>query len=424
MSTLLVYIHTGVTINEDNKLVITLSEGDPIIIDKSVVGADGKDGNGISKVTLTEDFCLVFDYTDGTSSDKIGPIKGADGANGADGLTPILTLDNESGDLSVKYGENGNLTLLGNIKGAKGDKGDKGDTGADGRGIADITYSNGKFIFTYTDGTTKEITVSNSGSGGSESETSGMLKFIELSNDTYAVKAGAKASEFTTIEIPPTYNGKSVTQILSSGFKDLTDLQTIIIPDSINEVLNDAFEGCNNIKEVKYGGTVSEWSQITFGNLKSNPNENCGNLYIGNNLITDAVITDGITEIKDYTFYNCRSLTTLTLPDTLLTIGNSSFYKTNITTVTVPNNVKKIKEYAFYDAPLTNIYFKNQNGWSIGENRLPFKISYGQYPHYYSIDESEWMAKFISKKTTVPYNNGYQTTTTTVVYYDVVWSRS
>ena len=47
---------------------------------------------------------------------------------------------------------------------------------------------------------------------------------------------------------------------------------------------------------------------------------------------------------------------------------------------------------------MTNIYFKNQNGWSIGENRLPFKISYGQYPHYYSIDESDWMAKFISKK--------------------------
>ena len=122
---------TGVTINEDNKLVITLSEGDPIIIDKSVVGADGKDGNGISKVTLTEDFCLVFDYTDGTSSDKIGPIKGADGANGADGLTPILTLDDE-GDLSVKYGENGEVTLLGNIKGIKGNKGDKGDAGAKG----------------------------------------------------------------------------------------------------------------------------------------------------------------------------------------------------------------------------------------------------------------------------------------------------
>ena len=161
---------TGVTINDENKLVITLSEGDPIIIDKSLMGAtgaagaDGKDGNGISSVTLTPDFYLVFHYTDGTNSEKLGPIKGEKGDKGDDGVGIANVSLDANGNLYITYSNTNVPVLLGNARGPKGDAGDtgpagpKGDTGADGKDGVGIknAYVNSErhLILELTDGTT------------------------------------------------------------------------------------------------------------------------------------------------------------------------------------------------------------------------------------------------------------------------------
>ena len=317
---------TGVTINEDNRLVITLSEGDPIIIDKTVVGADGKNGNGISKVTLTTDFYLVFDYTDGTSSDKIGPIKGRDGENGKDGLTPILTLS-ENGDLSVKYGESGNLTLLGNIKGAKGDtgdtgdtgatgaKGDKGDTGAqgekgeNGRGIAKTEIVNGELIITYSDGSTQSVGKLNDDS--QIKNEIGLLEYCEyytISPDgTYGVCLKSNIGKYaTSVVVPSMFNGKPVTKVGgiygARGFGSST-LTQILLPDTIVSIGADAFK---------------EASSLTRVNIPS-----------------------AVTTIGEYAFYGCSKLQK----------------------IVIPANVTKIGAGAFANAGLTEIVFENPSNW-------------------------------------------------------------
>ena len=260
-----------------------MSEGDPIIIDKSVVGADGKDGNGISKVTLTEDFYLVFDYTDGTSSDKIGPIKGKDGANGADGLTPILTLDNESGDLSVKYGESGTVTLLGNIKGIKGDKGDKGvdgksayelyiaahpeytgtqeewlaalkgEKGDTGRGIEKTEIVNGELIVTYTDNTTQNV------GKVKEDDYTEYLKFERLSDGTLSVAIKEDYKRFVKkIVIPSEYYGFKVTKISKEGFYYCDMLEEIVLPESLLYIETYAFRACKSLTKITIPKNVKE----------------------------------------------------------------------------------------------------------------------------------------------------------------------
>ena len=161
---------TGVTINDENKLVITLSEGDPIIIDKSLMGAtgaagaDGKAGNGISSVTLTPDFYLVFHYTDGTNSEKLGPIKGEKGDKGDDGVGIANVSLDANGNLYITYSNTNVPVLLGNARGPKGDTGDtgpagtKGDPGADGKdgtGIKNAYVNSARhLILELTDGTT------------------------------------------------------------------------------------------------------------------------------------------------------------------------------------------------------------------------------------------------------------------------------
>ena len=158
---------TGVTINDENKLVITLSEGDSIIIDKSLMGAtgaagaDGKDGNGISSVTLTPDFYLVFHYTDGTNSEKLGPIKGEKGDKGDDGVGIANVSLDANGNLYITYSNADVPILLGTVRGPKGDTGaagPKGDPGADGKDGVGIknAYVNSErhLILELTGGTT------------------------------------------------------------------------------------------------------------------------------------------------------------------------------------------------------------------------------------------------------------------------------
>ena len=56
----------------------------------------------------------------------------------------------------------------------------------------------------------------------------------------------------------------------------------------------------------------------------------------------------GATKIKDYAFYQDASLTSVTIPDSVIIIGRSAFtYCKALASITIPNSVKWIRESAF-----------------------------------------------------------------------------
>ena len=73
--------------------------------------------------------------------------------------------------------------------------------------------------------------------------------------------------------------------------------------------------------------------------------------------LTNITIPDSVTAIGNYAFCVCTSLTTITIPDSVTTIGDFAFRNcTNLTTITIPDSVTTIGEYAFFDCTsLTNI---------------------------------------------------------------------
>ena len=293
----------GITVNENNYLVIDMKYGEDIIIEKSIVGADGKDGkdgangNGIKSITLTNDYMLVIETDNGKTT--LGPIRGEKGEQGiqgpqgsqgiqgvagADGLTPILSLD-EGGNLSVKYGEEGILKPLGNIKGPKGDKGDngdkgdkgdtgaqgpqgevgpqgpKGDAGADGRGIAKTEIVDGHLWITYTDDLDNPIDV---GTVVEDLPTETLLEYVLLNDNTYGVKAGAIAKNASIIEIPSAYKNVPVTQVLADGFSGLTTLTKIVLPTSITIINDNAFYNCINLTDVSLPSSLTKIGRSAF----------------------------------------------------------------------------------------------------------------------------------------------------------------
>ena len=136
----------------------------------------------------------------------------------------------------------------------------------------------------------------------------------------YVTSIGSSAFEDCTslesVEIP-----SSVTSIGYRAFRDCGSLTSIIIPSSITYIGSYAFENCTSLTAV-YITDLEAWCNISFDSVSSNPLYYAHNLYLNGELVTDIVIPDGVTSI-DYAFYNCTSLTSITIPSSVASIGTS-----------------------------------------------------------------------------------------------------
>ncbi|MBR2384103.1 MAG: leucine-rich repeat domain-containing protein, partial [Clostridia bacterium] len=120
--------------------------------------------------------------------------------------------------------------------------------------------------------------------------------------------------------------GTSVTTIGEEAFYSCSSLTSVKIPDSVTTIGEEAFYSCSRLKSVYYNGDVEGWCNITFSDNFSNPLYYAKNLYIGGELVTELVIPNSVTKIKDYVFYNCDSLTSVEIGGSVTTIGYCAFY--------------------------------------------------------------------------------------------------
>ena len=152
---------------------------------------------------------------------------------------------------------------------------------------------------------------------------------------------------------------ENVTKIRSNAFNSYTQLQSISIPKSVSNIFNNAFNSCTNLKQVYYNGTIDDWCSINFSNPTANPLFYGAMLYIGNQLVKDTTIN--CEKIKDYVFSYYKSLETVTIGNSVTSIGNYAFeYCSNLTSITIGNGVTSIGNYAFYYcSSLTSIIIGN-----------------------------------------------------------------
>ena len=117
--------------------------------------------------------------------------------------------------------------------------------------------------------------------------------------------------------------------IVTKGDKEYSG--DITIPSSIK------------VNESEY--TVREIEEAAFSNCSS---------------LTSVTIPNSVTSIGDNAFSDCSGLTSVTIPNSVTSIGYRTFYHSGLTSVSIPNSVTSIgKEAFFFCSSLTSITIPN-----------------------------------------------------------------
>ena len=113
----------------------------------------------------------------------------------------------------------------------------------------------------------------------------------------------------------------------------LTELEDVTFVYNPNAVSYDSFYGCKKLSGIILPESVTSIGDYAFGY--------CTNL-------TTIAIPNGVTSIGDETFRSCRSLTTITIPDGVTSIGDYTFTNCrNLTGITISDRVTSIGNFAF-----------------------------------------------------------------------------
>lgn len=211
-------------------------------------------------------------------------------------------------------------------------------------------------------------------------ETAGLI--FEENGDFYTVAGIESNAGASDIVIPTFHNGKIVSAIKESAFEGNTSLRSIVIPDGVTTIGRWAFWDCTslstitigkgvktfgnkvfgstNISRVNYTGTAEDWCRIEFTDEGSHPfySSVAGSrqIWLDEDTAMDSVtIPDDMTKINAYSFYQCESITNITVGKNVEEIGESAFYNcTNLAYIDFADApLESIGEEAFYGCALS-----------------------------------------------------------------------
>ena len=139
-------------------------------------------------------------------------------------------------------------------------------------------------------------------------------------------------------------------------FANCGALTEVTLP-SVEELGNATFNGATSLNKVTFGAQATTTGTYTFGGQDFKRTDGGWAMQDWYAPITEVIfLGNGIETIGMGTFYACKELTKITLPDSVKTVGAYAFYGCGaLTDVENIENVATFEAYAFYNTALTEL---------------------------------------------------------------------
>ena len=345
------YITSVDPLTENGKVVgytIKFAKSNPIVIYNGKDGADGVDGNtpvigvkkdtdGIYYWTLDGEFIVV----DGQKIKAQGT-DGNNGTDGSDGVTPKLEI--REGYWWISYDNGTNWTQLGKAT---------GEDGKDADSIK-ITQDENNVYFELADGTI--ITISKTGQS-----TPDIIKFADM-----AVKSVCVKKWDTNGDGELSYEEAASITTIEKAFKEneyIASFDEFQYFTGITAIDDEAFLSCKNLYSISIPKNVK-----TIGNRAFYCAESEGSYIYYTSSLSTISLPDGLISIGDYAFERCNFLKSITIPASVTLIGTSAL-----------------------NCTVQNIYFKPSNPPTfgskyIGTNATKIYVPQGSVEQYKAVE--------------------------------------
>ena len=163
------------------------------------------------------------------------------------------------------------------------------------------------------------------------------------------IKVMAAGGYIESATIPSTINGKPVTEIADSGFRNCKYLKTVTLPNSITEIGSSAFDGCSSLVSINIPSKVTEIPYWGFQHCTSLKSINLSNITTINpdafydcTSLSSVTLSSKLKTIDSGAFKGCSSLKSITLPSSLKELGAESFMETGLTSITLPSSITEM----------------------------------------------------------------------------------
>lgn len=134
-------------------------------------------------------------------------------------------------------------------------------------------------------------------------------------------------------------------------------IKRIVIEDGVTSISKEAFYDCTSLTSVTIGNSVTRIDNYAFSDCKH---------------LTDIIISDSVTYIGDFAFADCTDLTSVIFGNNVKSIGCGAFSRcSNLTNVSIPDSITSIGAAPFFDCSKLeyNLY---GNGEYLGNSENPY----------------------------------------------------
>ena len=158
-------------------------------------------------------------------------------------------------------------------------------------------------------------------------------------------------------------SNSSITKLGDNIFNGCSSLVTVKLPSCLQEIGNYTFRNCSSLKNINIPDSVEKIGRAAFSNCDNlSYNSYEGAYYLGNDEnpyvllvgvknkdITSFTINPQTKIIGDFAFYDCVLLSSIEIPDNIISIGYNAFQNcVSLNSVTIGSGVKSIYGSAFF----------------------------------------------------------------------------